>query len=111
VLIRDIVKCALHSFKPSMNKKSNSGPVGDSCIAPKALAYFTKKGSEREVVLVEELAHARNKGRGLWVGFSTQPNVQLLFDVPKEIANKPTKLLLEILVGLKYPPLKVEVVK
>ena len=102
------------ALEPSKDS-ANSGVtlmVGDSRVAPKALAHSPKKGSEQEVVMVDELARARDTGRGLWVGFSAQPTkVQWLFDVPKEIANKPTKLVLEILVGLKRPPLRVEVVK
>lgn len=98
-------------LEPSQ-EPGNSGvilQVGDSRVSPKALAYA--KGSEHEVIMVDRLARNRENGRGAWFGFATQSNLQLLFDVPREIADRPMRLLAEILLDGKAPPLRIEVVK
>jgi len=100
------------------NDPANSGVVlelEDTRVAPKALAYRTKKSSEGEevieVAMVKDLARNRKTGRGLWLGSSPKPMVQLLFDISKEIADSPAKLRLEILVDFKQPPIIVEIVQ
>lgn len=93
---------------------ANSGVVllvGATRIAPKALALRQPQKPEREVITVDKLERNRVNGRGAWIGFAARPNVQLLFDVPREIADSPTTLAIEILPDGKFPPLTVEIIK
>jgi hypothetical protein len=97
---------------------ANSGvvlKVGDTLIAPTALIYSTKKSEDEEttteVVKIKDLLPNKETGRGNWVGFSPKSMVLFLFDVPKELADKPPKLMLEVLIDFKRPPVSVEIVQ
>jgi hypothetical protein len=84
--------------------------AGDSRVVPTGFSHSSYNGGEDRVAMVDEIPPTRSGPR--WKGYDRElKRVRFLFDVPKATANKPTRLLLEIYVGLKQPPLRVEIVK
>jgi hypothetical protein len=85
--------------------------VGDTRIAPKAMCKTTEGALRPEVTAVKDLLPTRT-GRGLWMSaLAGRQTVHLLFDVPKESAEKPMTLSVDIGLDGKPTPLNVEIVK
>lgn len=83
--------------------------VGDTRVAPKALIGTPSKEG---VVTVDSLSPMASTGRGLWFAFlRLRPKLLLLFDVPREIADRPTTLVVDIGLNGKPTPMRIEITK
>ena len=83
--------------------------VGDTRVAPKALIGTPSKEG---VIKVDALSPMTSTGRGLWFCFlQLRPKLLLLFDVPREIADRPMKLVVDIGLNGKLTPMIIEITK
>ena len=85
--------------------------VGDTRIAPTAIAA-TGKGIQRPAVTaVKDLLPTPRTGRGMWMISIGPKTIYLLFDIPKESAAKPMTLSVDMGLDGKPTPLNIEFAK
>lgn len=83
--------------------------VGDTRVAPTALIGSPTKDG---VVRVDSLSQMASTGRGLWFCFlRLRPRLVFLFDVPKDIGDRPMTLFVDIGLDGKPTPLTIEITK